>query len=275
MKINIYYNSEEDKITKIKIEIEENINDPKKKKKKEEEDFTTISCQNIFEFCNAFPTLIIEDKDLFKFEEEIDLKNSLNDYFKIIYDYIKNDEIFEDYDNEEKSSIKIQIENYVHAQIYYKIFIPSPSNLDLKIYFNCNNCSSIKAKLLNPNLEYLDEKFVQLMINFVNNIEKELCPNMKLHEFEKIEMIAENIGNLFGYDDKTCTDLIIYAFIKAKPYIIHSTFLYIKMYLSNGLINEQNKKKLNKFEQIIMQLSVLDENSSIKAKLGTSNDKKK
>ena len=169
--------------------------------------------------------------------------------------------MFIEYNDEEKNQIKLQIENYVHAHIYYKIFNNISSNIDRKIYVTCSNYNWIQPTLINKKFENLDEKIIKLMVNFINNIENGMCPKSKLREFEKVLLIVDNLTDLFGYDENCCYDLLVYTFIKAKPRLINSNFLYIKMFL--GEINEQIKSKLNKLEQIIQKLSVFSEKNLI------------
>ena len=79
--------------------------------------------------------------------------------------------MFIEYNDEEKKQIKLQIENYVHAQIYYKIFNNIASYIDRKIYVTCSNYNWIQLTLIDKKFENLDEKTVKLMVNFVDSIE--------------------------------------------------------------------------------------------------------
>ena len=99
---------------------------------------------------------------------------------------------------------------------------------------------------------------VQIMIYFVKNMINEKCPENKIQEFEKIDMIINNIIILYGFDSKFYNNLMIYVFIKAKPKLLNSIARYIKMYLDTHLFNKYSNL-LNKIEQLIQNLSYFNE----------------
>ena len=136
---------------------------------------------------------------------------------------------------EKKKNIQQQIENYIHAQIYNKIFMNEASEEDNKIYEICKKYSEIKTSDINKEIKYNDDKMVQIMIYFVNNMLNEMCPANKMHEFEIIDMIIDNIMNIYGYDNKYYNILLLYVFIKAEPKFLDSNVKYITSYLDNDL----------------------------------------
>ena len=141
--MTIYYNDDEI-IKKIEIKKKEETPVPKKnnlnlnlnflnfgnKENEEENDDENIKkfeCKNILDFCNFFPTLTSEIiTDYFNYQEEINLNQFLEDYFTIINEFILKEPMFAEYKETEKKNIQTQIENFIHAQIYNKIF-----NLDI------------------------------------------------------------------------------------------------------------------------------------------------
>ena len=96
------------------------------------------------------------------------------------------------------------------------------------------------------------------MIYFVKNMIEEKCPENKIQELAKIDMIINNMTILYGYDVKFYNNLMIYVFIKDKPILLNSTFRYIKMYLDSHLLNKYSSL-LNKIEQVIKSLSYFNE----------------
>ena len=64
---------------------------------------------------------------------------------------------------------------------------------------------------------------------------REMCPANKMHEFEIIDMIIDNIMNIYGYDNKYNNILLLYVFIKAEPKFLDSNVKYITSYLDNDL----------------------------------------
>ena len=269
--MTIYYNDDEI-IKKIEIKKKEETPVPKKnnlnlnlnflnfgnKENEEENDDENIKkfeCKNILDFCNFFPTLTSEIiTDYFNYQEEINLNQFLEDYFTIINEFILKEPMFAEYKETEKKNIQTQIENFIHAQIYNKIFYNMGDGEDDKIFENCVNYNEIKPTNINSELKYVDDKMVQIMIYFVKNMIDEKCPANKIQEFEKIDMIINNIIILYGFDNKFYNSLMTYVFIKAKPNLLNSIFRYIKMYLDSHLFN-QYSIFLNKIEQLIKNLS--------------------
>ena len=96
------------------------------------------------------------------------------------------------------------------------------------------------------------------MVYFAKNISKEMCPTNKISEFEKIDMIINNILILYGFDAKLYNNLMIYIFIKAQPNLLNTNYKYIKIYLNPNL-SKKYSLLLNKIEQLIMNLVIFDE----------------
>ena len=99
------------------------------------------------------------------------------------------EEMFSEYEIEEKKNIQQQIENYVHAQIYNKIFSKDNLEEDNDIYKTCEKNNMIKASDINKEINYDDEKMIQIMIYFVNNMENIMRKN-------KGNIMKKNKGNI-------------------------------------------------------------------------------
>ena len=257
----IHYKKNSEIIQKLEIEKKDLQAIPKKKNlfsfnfKEDSNEIKKLECKNILEFCDNFPNLRSDFiPDLFGVAEEIKLKQFLDEYFKIINEYIIKEEMFNEYGSEEKKIILQQIENYVHAQIYDKIFGNEPMEEDNKINETCRKYNRIKASNINENIKYDDEKMVQIMVHFAKNMENEMSPSNKIHEFEIIDMIINNIINIYGYDEKIYNNLLLYVFIKAKPKFMNSTVKYINIYLDEALKNQYNEL-IEKLQSLVKELS--------------------
>ena len=263
----VHYKKNSEFIEKIELEKKDLQQIPKKKNLfsfafKEDlniSDIKKFECKNILEFCDSFPNLksgIIPD--FFSLAEEIKLNQFLDDYFKIINECIMNVEMFNEYEPEEKKIIQQQIENYIHAQIYNKIFGSEPMEEDDKIFEICKKYNWIKVSDISGKIKYDDEKMVQIMIHFANNMENEMSPMNKIHEFEIIDMIINNIISIYGYDDKYYNILLLYVFIKAKPKFLNSSVKYINKYLDENLKKQYNQllKKMTKLVKNITEFKV-------------------
>ena len=198
-----------------------------------------------------------EDEENKKFETmKRDLKNSLNEYFKIIHEYV-NIAFSEE---NEKTRIKIQIEDFIHAQIYDKIYSGMAVINDINIFRKCFTLKWIKPTMLNEKLTYLDEKMIQMMRSFIRNIDDEISPNNKLREFEKLDL-NENKKNEITENE------ILSKISKMLIYFVSSRFpdkkigynlilLFIEKINQAKKINPEFNKHMNILnEQIILSLS--------------------
>ena len=223
-------------------------NDKKGKNKK---------CKNIIEFCNNFPN-IDDDEDIFNLEQNIELNTNLTNYLEIVYNYMEKEPAFTEYNIEEKKIIKNQIENFIHVQLYDKIYCKRPTEGDRDILKRMENLSSIKPYMLHESLRQLDEKMVQLMIGLINNITEEKSPTNKLREFENIYYIITNIIILYGYDKSMFINLLVYIFIKGRPKNLFSFFRYIEIFLNDD-IKEEKSFLISKIKELISKISSISE----------------
>ena len=208
----------------------------------------TRKCKDIYEFCENFPN--IDCDDVFILEEEIELKNSLNEYFQIVHKYMEKEPMFNDYSDEEKNNIKKQIENFIHVQLYKKIYYKTALQADNNLYQTIMKLGWIQPYMLDESLKYLDEKMINLMEYFIINMNHEMSPTNKLREFEKVHLIINNIITLYGYDKRMYINLLFYIFIKVKPTDLFSNLRYIEIFLSDE-IKEEKKNLIAILKEII------------------------
>ena len=240
------------------IHFREDTNNKGKEESTDKKGTQTKKCKDISEFCEKFPN--IDSVDIFALEEELDLPNSLNNYFQIVHNYMENEPIFKEYNDEEKKNIKKQIENFIHVQLYEKIYYKTTVQADNNIYYTIRQLDWVKPNMLNESLKSLDEKMINLMVSFVNNMNNEMSPTNKLREFEKINLIIDNIITLYGYDKSMYINLLIYVFIKGRPTGLFSTFRYIEIYLSEDIKKEEKTQHLlSRFKELIGKIGGFSE----------------
>jgi len=260
------YRDKEKKISLIEILKPENKSNSKVP------NLEKIKCNNIFEFCEFFPDFANEEiNDILQFEEEIKLKNALDEYFKIIYEYVKEENCFKDFSEEEKTSVIIKIKDFIFEHIYDKIYhhlFLDP--LDTDIFKNSMKHKWIEPKNLDQNLVSLDDKLVQMMRTFIRKIVERKSPNDKLKEFKKLDFMVNNIIILHEYPNDTYLKIMCLAFIKEqvdKPYKLNSLYKYIKMFC----YNENEDEIINKFKLIVDKIK----DFSFKDIIGVSEDEYK
>ena len=113
--------------------------------------------------------------------------------------------------------------------------------------------------MLNDKLTYLDERMIQMMRSFIRNIDEEISPNNKLREFEKINLIINNMMTLYGYSKDVYLSILIFAFIKGQPYQLNSSYKYIEMYYSENLPKERGSDLINKFKNLLDKITNFSE----------------
>ena len=255
---------------------------PEDKSNSKGEKILKTKCNNIFEFCTSFPDLAKEvkeakeeDIDIFQFEEEIKLKNALNGYFNIIYDYIKEENVFKESQEDEQINIKIKIQDFIYEQIYDKIY-PSDfkDKIDINILKNCFKHKWIEPINLDENLKNLDDKIIQMMRSFIRKIEEKKSPNDKLKEFENFDFMINNIILLHGYPKDTYLKIMCLAFVKElsyKSYRLNSLYKYIKMFYYSPKEKDKGNEIINQFEILLNKIN----NFSFKDFVGISEDEYK
>ena len=250
--MDISYESN-DKITKINFR-EENLGNKKQNNEPIDKNAKIIKCNDIMELCNFFPDLteINDIEDIFGFEDEIELKSSLNDYLDIINEHVENEPMFSEYNELEKKNIKIQIENFIHVQIYEKIY-SNVQQVNNQLFQLFTELSWVKPNMF-KGLSNIDEKMVDLIVSFWYNMNLEMSPNNKLREFEKIDLIIKNIIMLFGYDKDLYMNILVYTLIRGAPKNFFSIFRYIQVYLSDELRDENNDYLINKIKDVISKM---------------------
>ena len=163
----------------------------------------------------------------------------------------------------EKTLIKLQIEDFIFTQIYDKIYSGMAIQNDINIFRKCFSLKWVKPIMLNEKLTYIDEKMIQMMRSFIRNIDEEKSPNNKLKEFEKLDSIINNMMILYGYNQDIYSSILLYTFIKGQPFQLNSSYKYIKMYYSENLLKERSQTLINKFKLLLDKITNFSEKDLI------------
>ena len=152
---------------------------------------------------------------------------------------MEKEPVFNEYTEDERKKIKTQIENFIHVQLYKKIYYKTALQADNNILQTIVKLGWVKPYMLDEGLKYLDEKMINLMENFITNMNHEMSPTNKLREFEKVHLIINNIITLYGYDKSIYIKLLNYIFIKVRPIDVFSTLRYIEIFLNDEMKGEK------------------------------------
>ena len=177
----------------------------------------------------------------FDVQQKLSFPQKLENYFKIIFGYIKsNNKNIQNEFKDNMNQIKEIIFDFVMDRIYDKIFPSEVNKVDNKILQNSIKLSSVK-----PNY-FLGDKKQYVFGNFINNYNyylKQLASEKSIRKkLINLDQIMNNISFFFKFNDKNIKDigvddiipLLTFAMIKAQPSNISSNINYMKMYSKLG-----------------------------------------
>ncbi len=217
-----------------------------------------IVFQNIYDFSNRFPPLIyLQEKqglDLFELENELNLPDKLEFYFKLVKEAINKSKIFNQI--KDKDEIYYRVINYIMVKIYDKIFPNEPDPDDIKIYHNSVRLSWIEPNDLIGKNNYIFDNFLPETKELLLKLDNEKSPLKKIDCLFEISYKIKNIiqfnngSDVVGVDDSL--PIFQYAVIKAQPNKFSSNFKYMNMFLNN-------EYRSGPKDHLISQMSVICE----------------
>ena len=236
------------------------FDEPKKKPSK--------ICNTIKLFTKNFPDLIKYQKfyktNILNIEKELKVPQKLNNYFKMIKEYIRNNMNITD--EKEFLNINNKIDDYIMEKLYDKLFPKDLNETDGKIIEKCEKLSWVEPKhFINGNNNYVYDSFLPDLTNYLMLVTKEKSVRKKLINAKLIFQCMNNLGQFngegaFGIDDQM--KILNYAFIKAKPSHMFANCEYLKLFIGNkdGGIEGQNLAELEAICQHVIDLNAEDLN---------------
>ena len=214
------------------------------------------SCKTIEQFTKMFPNLNkiklfnLYDKEkinVFEFQKALDIPNKLVQFFNLIkvqlQKKIKNEN--------ELNIINGKIYDYVMKRIHDKIYPKEKSILDVNIFKKACQLSWIEAENIIKDKTHYDFDFVLPDINnYFSRITSEKSPRMKIINLSNIftsinRLLKFTKGDVpIGVDDQM--PLLIYCFIKSRPWGIFTDCNFMKLYIGN----KKNKAEDNELSQL-------------------------
>ena len=214
------------------------------------------SCKTIEQFTKMFPNLNkiklfnLYDKEkinVFEFQKALDIPNKLVQFFNLIkiqlQKKIKNEN--------ELNIINGKIYDYVMKRIHDKIYPKEKSILDVNIFKKACQLSWIEAENIIKDKTHYDFDFVLPDINnYFSRITSEKSPRMKIINLSNIftsinRLLKFTKGDVpIGVDDQM--PLLIYCFIKSRPWGIFTDCNFMKLYIGN----KKNKSEDNELSQL-------------------------
>ena len=213
------------------------------------------NCVTIESFTKIFPNIVklqeLQDEDLFKIEEEINLSDTIQHYINIIEDYLKKLFNIDESHNEFENIIN-KIYDYIMEKIYEKIYSFECEENDSEIFRNCVLLSWTEPKhFISDKKNYIYDSFLPDVINYFEEIDKEKSPRKKIISMNNIFICINNVikfngsNNGGGVDDQL--PILNYAFVKARPLHIYSNCKFMELFLGDKEQKEEGSQLANLF----------------------------
>ena len=201
------------------------------------------TCSTIESFGNKFPNIELKRKetypgiDLIEFEEELNLREELNNYFSIIKEHLIKKMNFEE-SQKEFGIIMNKIYDYIMEKIYDKIYPSEPFMEDNVIFTQCILISWVEPKhLIKEKNNYLFDSFLPDVVNYFDKIDQEKSPRKKLENMKNIFISIENVVKFNGENKDVGVDdqlpILNYAFIKAHPFPMYTNCKYMELFIGS------------------------------------------
>ncbi len=218
-------------------------------------------CKTIHIFTKSFPNLLKYQNfykvDVFQIEKELKVPQKIENYFKIIENHIKKN--LNITDEMEFSNIKDKIYDFVMEKLYEKLFPKTINENDKIIHQKCEKLSWVEPKdFIKSKNNFIYDSFLPDLTNYIMLITKEKSIRKKIKSLVAIFDTTDKLGifngeSQFGMDEQF--NLLLYAFIKAKPLQIFSNVQYIQLFLDHGSFADHKFTTLISICQYIINLS--------------------
>lgn len=234
------------------------FDEPKKKPSK--------LCSTVKIFTKFFPDLIryaeVYNVDVFQMEQELNVPQKINGYFKLIKNHIKTN--LNITDEKEFSRINDKIDDYIMEKLYDKIFPKEPNEIDKQIFENCEKLSWVEPKhFIASKNNYVYDSFLPELTKNLILITKEKSVRKKISNTRLIFESMNNLGEFngegnFGIDDQM--QILNYVFIKANPSKIYSNCQFMELFIGdkNEGLEGQNLVELKAICEHVANLSSIE-----------------
>ena len=209
-----------------------------------QEDKDVKTCKTIKSFTNMFPDLnkyansIIETKNVFDLQKELNVPKELNAFFDAVKNHLINTRKIKD--EKELSLIYDKIYDYVWSKIYNKLYPKQTDIMDMSLQQKFNLYSWIEPfHLIEGNYNYNFELILPKIINYFGDMNIEKSPRKKImnmnHIFESINALLEFNQNKINIGVDNQMPLLNYIFIKAKPKNIFTNCDFMELYIGDKI----------------------------------------
>ena len=143
-----------------------------------------------------------EYDNILDIEEASKTPDAINDYFESIKKLIKNEKIIQIFNKEERDNIIYELQNYILAQMYDKLYPFESTKKDIFLYKKCERLGFIKPENIIKDKKIINEKLWEQSIKIFENLDEKLTPIDKIKCFGKaVEMLQNSIKFSSGKTD--------------------------------------------------------------------------
>jgi hypothetical protein len=211
-------------------------------------------------FIKQFPNLKQYElqENILELEKKLKIDEIINNYFKELKNVVKNEKILSNFSPEEFLTIIYELENYILLQLYNKLYPSIQSNEDIFLYKKCCRLNFVKPENIIKNKKMINEKLLDISINYINDMDKKYTPVDKIKNFGKALDILKNSMTFnsgktdLGLDDTL--PFIIYIVLKSKQKNLCTNLNYCNLFINPDL----NKKQFgNMLTQLGMVINII------------------
>ena len=192
--------------------------------------------QNIQNNIDTIQSFIEEIPNFKKFENN---KENILDLEK----KLKINELINNYFKEMGNIVKNELENYVLLKLYDKLYPSIDTPEDQFFYKKCCRLNFVKPENIIKNKKMINEKLLEISINYISEISRKKTPVDKIKSFGKaIDILKNSMTFNSGKTDLGLDDtlpFIIYIILKSKQKNIYTNFNYCNLFINPELSKKQ------------------------------------
>ena len=194
-------------------------------------------------------------KNIIDLEKKLKIDEIINNYFKEINTSLKNDNIIPKLSADDIALILYELENYVLYKLYDKLYPSTDSKEDIFFYKKCCRLNFIKPENIIKNKKMINEKLLDISINYMSEMDKKFTPVDKIKVFIKALDILKNSMTFnsgksdLGLDDTL--QFIIYVVLKSKQKNIYRNYNYCNLFINPELGKKQFGSMLTQLGMVI------------------------
>ena len=182
-------------------------------------------------------------ENILDLEKKLKINELINNYFKEMGNIVKNEKMIKGLSIEECLVIIYELENYVLLKLYDKLYPSIDTPEDQFFYKKCCRLNFVKPENIIKNKKMINEKLLEISINYISEISRKKTPVDKIKSFGKaIDILKNSMTFNSGKTDLGLDDtlpFIIYIILKSKQKNIYTNFNYCNLFINPELSKKQ------------------------------------